>query len=228
MTTSSLQQVDFYFDYISHNAYLAWHRLPLMAARHGFAVRAVPVLFAGFLKAYGQLGPAEVAPKLHWMNRDNLRKAQVLGIPFNAPFKHPFNPLLLLRLTALDMSETDRHALTGRLLHGVWVDRLDPEDPITLAAYLIDHGLAAGKHLSSAGSDHAKDRVRANTDEAIARGAFGVPTMVVGDAVFWGNDDLDMLERHLAGTDPLAQSALAEFEQGWVDARARGRHRPRA
>lgn len=225
--TTPARQVDFYFDYISHNAYLAWHQLPAMVARHGYQLRAVPVLFAGFLKTYGQLGPAEIAPKLHWMNRDNLRKASLLGVPFNAPFKHPFNPLFALRLTAQDMSESQRHALTGRLLRGVWVDALDPEDPAAVADYLALHEGSSAEFLAGASTPAAKARLRANTEEAIARGAFGVPTMLVGDAVFWGNDDLPMLERHLAGADPLTQAALAEFEQGWVDARARGRHRQR-
>ena len=65
--------ITFYFDYISHNAYLAWCRLPEIAEKHGCSVNPIPVLFAGFLKKYGQLGPAEIEPKVEWMNRNNRR-----------------------------------------------------------------------------------------------------------------------------------------------------------
>ena len=225
MATS--KQVDFYFDYISHNAYLAWHVLPELSARYGYTLRPIPVLFAGFLKAFGQLGPAEILPKLHWMNRNNMRKALTLGLPFAAPKKHPFNPLLLLRLCAQDMREELRSQLTALLLSGVWVDALDPEDPAAITAYLGARGCNVNDLIASAGSAAAKDAVRANTDEAIARGGFGVPTMIVDQEVFWGYDDLPWLERYLAGADPLARTDIADFEKAWSNARADGHHRRR-
>jgi 2-hydroxychromene-2-carboxylate isomerase len=73
--------VRFLFDYISHNAYLAWVELQPLARRCGRAVEPVPVLFAGLLNAHGQLGPAEVAPKARWMMLNVARKARLLGIP---------------------------------------------------------------------------------------------------------------------------------------------------
>ena len=221
------RQVDFYFDYISHNAYLVWHVLPALTEKYGYSVRPVPVLFAGFLKAYGQLGPAEIAPKLAWMNRNNLRKAAILGIPLNAPKLHPFNPLLLLRATAQEMSESDRCRVTGRLLRAVWVDAIDPNDTDSVHAYLAADGLDAASLLTGARSESAKTRLRTNTDEAIARGGFGVPTMLVDDEVFWGYDDLPYLEARLAGTDPLEHKDLEQYLAAWEAARTSGEHRDR-
>ena len=91
----------FYFDYISSNAYIAWTQLPALAKRYDLAVEPVPVLFAGLLEAYGQLGPAEVPVKAAWMAKNNLRKAVRLGIPLRPPVHHPFNPLLALRISSL-------------------------------------------------------------------------------------------------------------------------------
>jgi len=221
------RQVDFYFDYISHNAYLVWHVLPALAEKYGYSVRPVPVLFAGFLKAYGQLGPAEIAPKLAWMNRNNLRKAAILGIPLNAPKLHPFNPLFLLRATAQKMSESDRRRVTGRLLRAVWVDAIDPNDTDGIRAYLAADGIDAAALLAGAAGDSAKTQLRTNTDGAIARGGFGVPTMLVDDEVFWGYDDLPYLEAFLAGTDPLQHDNLERHLAAWDAARARGEHRDR-
>jgi 2-hydroxychromene-2-carboxylate isomerase len=95
--------IRFYFDYISTNAYIAWHALPEMAARHGAVVEPVPVLFAGLLESTGLLGPAEVPLKARWMWRNNLRKAARLGLPLNPPRFHPFNPLLALRVNKAEL-----------------------------------------------------------------------------------------------------------------------------
>ena len=83
-----------------------WHELPALAQKYDYSLQPIPVLFAGLLKAHGQLGPAEVEPKLQWMNRNVLRKAVELGIPLNAPRQHPFHPLFLLRLAAGDMTRS--------------------------------------------------------------------------------------------------------------------------
>jgi 2-hydroxychromene-2-carboxylate isomerase len=228
MPDQSANTIDFYFDYISHNAYLAWHVLPALAVRHGCAVEPIPVLFAGFLQVYGQLGPAEIEPKIRWMNRDNLRKALNLGIPLNAPERHPFNPLFLLRLTAQLESAERRSELTGILLRGVWVDALDANDVDGVEAYLREHGFDAADLIAGVGSNAAKDAVKSNTDECISRGGFGVPTMIVGDEVFWGYDDLAHLEQHVSGADPLADYDTESYLSAWESCRRRGQHRRRS
>jgi 2-hydroxychromene-2-carboxylate isomerase len=219
------RRINFYFDYISHNAYLAWHRLPRIVAESGYTLRCVPVLFAGFLKAYGQLGPAEVAPKLAWMNRSNLRKAALLGIPLNAPKQHPFHPLFTLRLTSQPMSEDDRARVTGTLLQAVWVESIDPNDRSAIAGRLSDEGLDGDALVAGADSPEAKAQLQANGEEAIALGAFGVPTMTVGDEMFWGYDDLDYLELILKRGDPLEQLDVSAYTAAWERARAAGQHR---
>ena len=227
MPRTDERQVDFYFDYISHNAYLAWQVLPALAEKYGYSVRAIPVLFAGFLKAFGQLGPAEIEPKLHWMNRNNLRKATILGIPLNAPQRHPFNPLFLLRLSAQKMPEAERSRLTSCLLRAVWVDAIDPDDTDAIGAYLRAGGINPESLTAGARTGLTKARLKANTDEAIARGGFGVPTMLVGDQVFWGYDDLPYLEALLNGSDPLDKVDLDQHLAAWEDARSAGQHRDR-
>lgn len=225
MSSTDKQQVDFYFDYLSHNAYLAWRVLPAMAEKYGYSVRPIPVLFAGFLQAFGQLGPAEIKPKIAWMNRNNLRKATQLGIPFNAPKMHPFNPLFLLRLTAQEMPEAERHRITERILYAVWVDGIDPNDRDAVARCLADIESDADRLIAGTSNDAVKAQVRANTDDAIVRGCFGVPSMVVNNEVFWGYDDLPYLEAVLAGADPLNEADVEKYNTGWEAAYAGGQHR---
>jgi 2-hydroxychromene-2-carboxylate isomerase len=193
------ETVRFHFDFVSPNAYLAWTQLPALASRWDAAIEPVPVLFAGLLEAHGQLGPAEVPAKMRWMVRNNLRKAARLGVPLNPPAFHPFNPLPALRACSL---RTATAALVGALFRAVWVDALHVSDPAVVARVANDVGLDGAALVAEADAPEAKARLREQTDAAIARGVFGVPTMTVGDDLFWGFDDLPQLGLRLAGRDP--------------------------
>ena len=93
------KRLSFFFDYISHNAYLAWHKLPELARAHGLTLTPVPVLFGAMLSHHKQVGPAEVPAKSRWMLWNVLRKAKLHDIPIAPPASHPFNPLVPLRAT---------------------------------------------------------------------------------------------------------------------------------
>ncbi len=198
-----MKTIRFYFDYISSNAYLAWTQLPALAARHGFTIEPVPVLFAGLLEAHGQLGPAEVPVKALWMVRNNLRKALRLGVPLNPPAFHPFNPLLALRASALPLEPARQAALVTALFEAVWVRGLHVSEPAVVERVADEIGLAGGDVVVQAQQPDAKARLRQQTDAAIARGVFGVPSMEVENEVFWGYDDFPYLELYCAGRDPL-------------------------
>ena len=200
MTQPSLR---FYFDYISPNAYLAWTQLPRLGDRYGVTVDPVPVLFAGLLEAHGQLGPAEMPAKSLWMAKNNGRKAAMLGVPLNPPAFHPFNPLLALRMSSLPLDAAPRHALIGALFDAVWVRGLHVSDPAVVERVGDELGVGGAALVAQAQLPESKARLRRQTDEAVARGVFGVPSMAVGDELFWGYDDFPYLELFLAGKDPL-------------------------
>lgn len=195
--------IHFYFDYISNNAWVAWTQIHAMAEKYQRKLIPIPVLFAGLLKANHQLGPAEVPPKLRWMLRNTLRKAAQLGIPLNPPASHPFNPLLALRVSSLDMDSATRHRLVDALFRAVWVEGLDVTRPDVIASIATGNGLANRDVLQEAADPLIKDRVRQQTDAALRFGVFGVPTMQVENELFWGYDDFPHLELYLAGRDPL-------------------------
>jgi 2-hydroxychromene-2-carboxylate isomerase len=203
--------IQFYFDYISSNAYLAWVELPKLAARYAASIQPVPVLFAGLLEAHGQLGPAEVRPKARWMFRNNLRKAALLGIELRPPRFHPFNPLLSLRISSLELPDEQRNALISLLFEGVWVREQHVSEPETVAALASEAGLDGPALVAEAQASATKARLRQQTDAAIARGVFGVPAMVAGDELFWGYDDLPYLEMVLSGKDPLDAAKASEW-----------------
>ncbi|KRC10115.1 disulfide bond formation protein DsbA [Hydrogenophaga sp. Root209] len=224
-----MREITFHYDPISPYAFLAFERLPQALMGHSVAVRYKPVLFAALLKAHGQLGPAEIPTKRNWTYRQVSWLAHHHGVQLDLPAAHPFNPLPLLRLglaCATDdvPGETNRY-VTEQLFHHVWHGGLDATDPARLAELqgrLQNHMAQRDKPWNTPDSDVVKQRLRANSDEAIELGLFGVPAMVVEGRVFWGFDALPMLRAYLDGD--------AWFDAQWEATadRPQGARRPQA
>ncbi len=206
----------FFFDYLSHNAYLAWHRAPELAARHKLTLTPVPVVFGALLSHYRQVGPAELPAKSLWMLRNVLRKALMHGIPIAPPASHPFNPLLPLRVTCA-VEEPRRAALADRLFRATWAEGRTVSEPDTVRALLGEGGLPPVALLAAAATEPGTPRLRENTEQALALGIFGVPTLRARGELFWGFDDLEYLDMFLSGRDVL--SADRRELAGWMSVR---------
>lgn len=215
----------FYFDYVSPYSYLSWCEIHNLAARHRREVVPVPVLFAGLLKAHGQKGPAEIPAKRSYVWKHVLRLAHEMGRTLLPPTSHPFNPLLALRLASLDLPRAQQKLLIDRCFAATWAGGGGVATEEQLRAILAElpatepplPGFAsASELLAQATSDESKARLRAQTDAAIAKGVFGVPTIIVDDELFWGLDSLPHVERFLSGRDPLAQDVVS----AWLSVRA--------
>ncbi|MGE7468999.1 2-hydroxychromene-2-carboxylate isomerase [Bosea sp. NPDC003192] len=193
-----------YFDIISPFAHLALTRLGAIRERRPVVLK--PIVFGGVLKAWGQLGPAEIAPKRVHTYRLATHLAQGMGVPFRFPPAHPFNPLAMLRLlTALDGNE----AAVTTAFRLVWGEGRDANDPRVLQQVAA----AAGRPDAAAliGEQVVKDQLRQATEEAVAAGVFGVPSLMIDGEVFWGADAMAMAQDYLA--DPAA------FRSGEMGAR---------
>jgi 2-hydroxychromene-2-carboxylate isomerase len=207
-----MKHITFYFDPISPFAWLAFQRLPEVLLSDGtspglsYQVAYKPVLFAAMLKHHGQLGPAEIPHKRDWTYRHVQWLGHDLGVPLTMPAAHPFNPLPLLRLalacaTPDAPGQTNRY-VTEQVLRHVWeggADAVAPERLAALQASLASHMTQRGHQLADTASDAIKQQLRVNTEEALAAGAFGVPTCVVDGKLFWGLDGLPMLKACLQG-----------------------------
>ena len=203
----------FSFDFISPYAYLAWARLHDLAGRHGLALQVEPVLFAALLDAWGHKGPAEIPPKRLYTFKHVLRLAAEQGLPLRPPPAHPFNPLLGLRIAALELPAAEQRVVIDVLFARVWAMGEAITDPDAVAAALSHAGLQGSALVEAAGSERAKTRLRALTEDARARGVFGVPTFEVDGELFWGQDSAGHLERFLRGEDPARADLVAQ----WAD-----------
>jgi 2-hydroxychromene-2-carboxylate isomerase len=186
-----MPSADWYFDFVSPFAYLQSERLATFAPR--LSIRYRPVLFAALLTHLGHKGPAEIPAKRAFTYRHVLWQAKAHGIPLKFPHEHPFNPLPLLRLAIA--CDSAPHAVQ-RIFRFVWRDGRLPDLPIEWAELTQDLGLPDAD--ARIADPAVKDELRRNTDEAISRGVFGVPTLAIGAELFWGADATDMARDYVA------------------------------
>jgi len=188
-----MRQVSLYFDFVSPYSYIAFKRLHELP--QDVNVELQPVLFAALLSHHGQKGPAEIDAKRRWTYRWCTWWAQSLGIPFRFPASHPFNPLPQLRLA---IAAGGTRESVGRIFDSIWTTGAEAADLAAFRTLARELGVPEAQ-LSA---PDVKGRLRSNTEEAAARGVFGVPTWEADGELFWGADALGFLNAFLA--DPAA------------------------
>ena len=193
--------VEFYFDFGSPAAYLAWTQLPGLCAEAGAELVFKPMLLGGVFQATGNRSPAEVPAKGRYVRGDFERHAARYGVPLRFNPHFPINTLVLMRgATALQMQDGgarfDDYCAT--VFRAMWVDEKNMNDPAVVGAVLQGAGFDATEFLALVGQQPVKDRLKAVTEEAVARGVFGAPTMFVGAQMFWGQDRLEWVREALA------------------------------
>lgn len=200
-----VQEQDWYFDVVSPFAYLQWKTRERLAGI--VRLRPVPVVLGALLAHWEQKGPAEIPPKRWHTYRASQWRAEKLGIKFRYPPAHPFNPIAALRLiVACGASE----AAVDALFDAAFGAGRDVSDPAVLAE--IGAALGVGDVAEAIARPEVKQRLRENTDAAIARGVFGVPTIVVGGEIFWGEDTAEMLAAYIENPALFATPEMARLK----------------
>lgn len=176
---------DWYFDFISPFAYLQWTQRERFAG--AIALRPIPLLFAGILGHWGHKGPAEIAPKRRFTYRQVIWLARRLEVPLRFPPAHPFNPLRALRLS---IALGNDPVIIDAIFRAIWAEGGDLNRDadwrtLTTALDIADADVRIQ-------AEPVKQALRDNTEQAIARGVFGVPTLAIGETLFWGLDAGDM------------------------------------
>ena len=210
------RQAEWYFDFISPYAYLQFHALERVPEDVAITLR--PVLFAGLLNHWGQLGPAEIPAKRRHTGMVTRWRAERRRIAFRAPPRHPFNPLAVLRL-AIALGPT--RATVGTIFAHIWAEGQDGQDPASLA--LLARKLGVHDLEARIAAPEVKAALRANTEAAIARGVYGVPSFAIGDETFWGDDMFELMLDWLAdpGAFDTAEHRRMRAAEPAADRRAR-------
>lgn len=212
----------FYFDYLSPYAWFSWRMMEPLCQHYQLELKAHPVVFGKLLDHWGQLGPAEVIPKKAALYRYCDRYAKIGGFEFNPPACHPFNPLPALRLSLPEVAGEHQQTLISAIFEAGWSHGADLSNTDDLRQILDQVGLDSENALCQINTDQLKARLREETEQAIAQGVFGVPTFVIDDELFWGNDQLEHIELYLQGYDPLDHEKVDEMlaRQRGIDRKA--------
>jgi 2-hydroxychromene-2-carboxylate isomerase len=189
------KRVEFFFDVGSPASYLAWTQLPSLCAKAGAELVYRPMLLGGVFQATGNVAPGSVAAKGRYLNDDLGRFAKRYGVPLVINPFFPIITLMLMRGAAgvqMRMPERFDDYLRG-VFKALWIEPVDLNDPALTAKALNNAGFDPAEIMGLVNDAEVKAKLRATTEEAVARGVFGAPTMFVGDEMCFGQDRLDFV-----------------------------------
>ncbi len=191
------QTLEFWFDYGSPTAYLAWTQLPGLAQRTGARIDYRPMLLGGVFQATGNRSPVEVAAKRRYMDADLAWFAARYGVPFAFNPHFPVNTLHLMRGAMFALREGFLVPYSDAIFRALWVDGRNLGDPQEIGKVLTAAGFDAAKLMAATQDPAIKDALKAATESAVQRGVFGAPTFFVGDRMQFGQDRLPYVEELL-------------------------------
>lgn len=199
-----MTKVTWYFDFISPFAYLQQEQF----ARFPDDIEIVckPIVFGALLQHLGNRGPAEIDRKRLFIYRQAKWAADQQGLEFTMPPAHPFNPINCLRLAIAKNSDL---GTIREIFRYIW---RDGKDVMTEPGWAeLCEKLNITDSLELVSQQHVKDQLRENTEEACERGLFGVPSLVVNDEIFWGQDMTGMFLDYIKDPDLFTKGEYAKM-----------------
>ncbi|MBK5103216.1 MAG: 2-hydroxychromene-2-carboxylate isomerase [Burkholderiales bacterium] len=192
--------IDFYFDFSSPYGYFASTRIDALGAKYGREVVWHPFLLGAAMKITGGVPLPNVPLKGDYAKRDFARSAKFYGVEYKLPSTFPISSQAPARAFYwLNQKDPKRaKALVTALYRAYFVDDINISNPEDTIAVCAKFGLAADEVRAAINDAAIKERVKSEVDQAIARGAFGSPYIVVEGEAFWGVDRLEQIEKWLA------------------------------
>lgn len=193
-----MKNIDFYFDLISPFTYLALQRLPDIAKRNGYGVTYKVVNLKEAKRLVGNIGPStrDIPVKLGYAKIDQRRWAKRYGVPITTPAHYDSSRLNRGSFMAEARDQMDDYVI--RAFHKVWGEGASMIDETMLRSLASELGWNENEFLNFTLSDAADAQYQAATLAAHNRGVFGVPTFIVDDQLWWGNDRLDFISEYLS------------------------------
>jgi 2-hydroxychromene-2-carboxylate isomerase len=194
--------IELIFDFVSPNAYLIWSPLKALAEKHGATIEITPAFLGGMHKLTGNAPPfirdAGVKGKNEYAMLELGRFVTKHGLSkFRMNPKFPFNTITLQRMLVA-LPRDKRAGFIEALLPAIWEQGLDATDADTLGKILQDSGFDAEALFARTQDPAIKQALIDNTEKAVARGAFGIPTIYVDGEIYFGKERLGQIEEQLA------------------------------
>lgn len=197
-----MKRVEFLFDFGSPNAYFAHKVIPDIEKRTGVTFEYSPVLLGGIFKLTNNKPPmiafGGVRGKMDYEQleiRRFIARHKIKNFQFNPNF--PVNTLALMRMAVAAQRAGNLRATVDVVFHHMWEAPKKMDDPDIIRAALSESGLDADALIEAAQSAQVKQRLMNNTEAAVERGVFGIPSFFVGDELFFGKDRLRDVEEEI-------------------------------
>lgn len=187
------KSVEFFFDFGSPASYLAWTQLPRIAAETGATIVWRPMLLGGVFKATGNQSPVAIPAKGRYMLQDFARFARRYGVPMTFNPHFPINTLPLMRGATAYLDTPLFQPYLTAVFEAMWQQQKNLGQPEVIAEVLATAGYDPEDFQRRIEDEAVKERLKATTEEAVRRGAFGAPTFFVGDEMYFGQDRLDFV-----------------------------------
>ncbi|MBU2512743.1 2-hydroxychromene-2-carboxylate isomerase [bacterium] len=191
------KQLEFFFDYVSPATFLAYTQLPAIIERTGAELIYRPFLLGGVFKSSGNSSPMSVPAKGTWLLKDLTRFSKRYNVPMKFNPYFPINTIQLMRGAIWAGEQNTQERYSTAMFRAVWLEEKNMNDPAVVSEVLKSIQIDPEAFVEATSRQSIKDKLRANTDEAVSRGAFGAPTMFVGEEMFFGQDRLDFVEEAL-------------------------------
>ena len=192
-----VKNIEFHFDFGSPTAYLAYTQLKLIAARNETKIEYYPILLGGVFKATGNNPPAAVPAKGKYMMVDLQRYANKYRVPYERNPYFPVNTLALMRGAVSYQDDGDFIKYIEVMFRNMWIEPKNLNDEEVLKKVLIENNFDVDDFIRRITDQNVKDKLISNTENAVNKGAFGAPTMFVGDQMFFGQDRVEFVEEYL-------------------------------
>lgn len=207
MEKKSSKNIEFFFDFLSPYSYLAWTWLRDQSYEFTYTPVSIPSLISHFETK----GPAQIKPKRNYLFKDLLRFTELHQIPFTTPKSLPFNSLYALRLALVEVAGVHQKEVIDAIFRAGWERGMDIGNDDELKRILMDQGLPVDELFLKMEDRQSRVHLKNNISKALSKDLFGVPTFLVDEEIFWGNDSIKYLEMYLSGSDPLDQAKYASF-----------------
>lgn len=201
------KKINFYFDFLSPYSYVAW----TWVRAQDYDFTYTPVSIPSIISHYGTLGPAQIKPKRNYLFKDLLRYTKMNNIPFTSPKNLPFNSLYALRLALAEVSGESQKEVIDTIFRAGWEHGLDIGSDDVLREILAQKGQPVEDLFAKMEAREARIHLKNNISKALEQDLFGVPSFLVDEEIFWGNDSIKYLEMYLAGSDPLDHEKYQNF-----------------